>query len=584
MQKNVKFTVAILTDTHVRAPTADKSSPYAVNARANARARYAVEVIRANPRAFSIHLGDIVHPLPELPAYVPACKEARTIFEPLKAEIHYVPGNHDIGDKPGLASPAGPVTEENQQAYETEFGPSWTAIEHDGASFIIVNSSLFNTGGPAEERQKDWFENTLSKSMGKRIFLFSHYPLFINEPDEAEHYDNYAEPGRSWLLDLAAEHNVEAIFSGHVHQFFYNCYRGVKLYCLPPISFIRQDFAELYRGVPADEFGRDDDGKYGVTLLDIHEEGHKLRFAPTFGCELPADGPTPAIERILQPKSGLVPHMRHAWFEPTTLPYNGPMEEFGRKRARNDYPLLRLWQLGIETIRTPMQDLTDPASRRRVLDLAASGIKFVFFSLGYPDEKARAILSEHQHMLGGIEIVSSTRDLSDVTPGLEEFVMHWGVPITVSKSTTSADEPRQGSTFAHNVSTGFLIPEAPAAIAAASKLNLPDGKLGLSFQINLDDSPVEKIPELAVQLKELGMRLTAVIRFANRNPAVANFDDEKIQVQLADALGAASAFDNVEVQCDTFEDLDRGFSPRNGLLDRRSNLRPVANWILQQTK
>lgn len=576
MDEQLKFTVAILTDTHLRAPGGDQSSPYAVNDHANGRARYAVEVVRANTRALTIHLGDIVHPLPELPAFGPACEEAHRIFAPLKPEIHFVPGNHDIGDKPGLASPAGPVTEGNRTAYETTFGSSWSSVDHDGATFVIINSSLVNTGGAAEKEQQDWLEQTLKKATGRRVFLFSHYPPFINEPDEAEHYDNYAEPGRSWLLDLAAEHRVEAIFSGHVHQFFFNRYRGVKLYCLPPISFIRQDYAELYRGNPTAEFGRDDVGKYGVTLLDIFADGHRLRFAPTHGRELVEGGPAPEIQATRQPVTALVPHLRHAWFETTTLPYSGPMEEFSRKRARNDYPLLRMWQLGISNVRTPLQDLIDPVSRNRILDFAATGMTFTFFSLGLPTPAAVALLKEHRNLVGGLEVVSTNKALVDVGAGLEGLVKLLGVPVTVSKSTTSADEPRRGSAFAHNVSTGFLWQEKADAIAAASKLGLPDGSFGLSFQINLDEDPGERIPELAGELKRIGARLTAVIRLADRNPANANFDDDKILARLVAALAAADGLENVDLQCDTFEDIDRGFSPRHGLLDRQSNFRPVA--------
>ena len=80
---------------------------------------------------------------------------------------------------------------------------------------------------------------------GKRKFLFS-YPPFICQEFESEHYDNYAEPGRHWLLELAVFANVEAIISGHVHHFFLNEHK-VKLYCLPATSFTRQIFQQFSR-------------------------------------------------------------------------------------------------------------------------------------------------------------------------------------------------------------------------------------------------------------------------------------------------------------------------------------------------
>ena len=115
--------------------------------------------------------------------------------------------------------------------------------------------------------------------------MFSHYPPFICLEFESEHYDNYAEPGRHWLLELAVFANVEAIISGHVHHFFLNEHKGVKLYCLPATSFTRQDFSAIFRGLPSNEFGRDDTGKFGVTVFNIKEQGHEFTWIPTYGKE-----------------------------------------------------------------------------------------------------------------------------------------------------------------------------------------------------------------------------------------------------------------------------------------------------------
>jgi len=54
---------------HVRAPSGDLSSPYAVNDKANDRARYACCLLAAQKPDFTIHLGDMVHPLPGMSAY-----------------------------------------------------------------------------------------------------------------------------------------------------------------------------------------------------------------------------------------------------------------------------------------------------------------------------------------------------------------------------------------------------------------------------------------------------------------------------------------------------------------------------------
>ena len=149
-----------------------------------------------------------------------------------------------------------------------------------------MNSSLVNTGSEAEQAQRQWLETTLRAAKGEKIYLFSHYPPFICSADEEDHYDNYAEPGRSWLLELVAETGVEAVFSGHVHHFFANTHKGVTFYCYPATSFTRQDYAALFDGPVAPEFGRDDGGKFEVTMVDVTAEGHNFGFLPTFGRSL----------------------------------------------------------------------------------------------------------------------------------------------------------------------------------------------------------------------------------------------------------------------------------------------------------
>ena len=63
------FKFGIITDTHIRSPEGDQSSPYAVNEKANDRARYAVQLLADQNPDFVIHLGDMVHPLPHMAAY-----------------------------------------------------------------------------------------------------------------------------------------------------------------------------------------------------------------------------------------------------------------------------------------------------------------------------------------------------------------------------------------------------------------------------------------------------------------------------------------------------------------------------------
>jgi hypothetical protein len=240
---------------------------------------------------------------------------------------------------------------------------------------------------------------------------------------QPSHYDNIDEPGRGWLLELVKRYSIEAVFSGHVHHFFYNRHHASQLYVLPPTSFIRQDYSELFPIEPASEYGRDDVGKYGVTFVDVLEAGHTVRVVPTEGAELEesrlGDAPTPVPATLpTARRNRLVAHLRHAWATPIALPYNGPMEEFSRKRARNDALLMRLWQLGIRRLRTPLADLLDPEIRPRIHDFHAAGIRFTFFTLDVPDPKAIAALMDSHILTEALQIVTAKTNMSDITGGL----------------------------------------------------------------------------------------------------------------------------------------------------------------------
>ncbi len=86
----MNFRFGIITDTHIRPKKGDQSSPYKVNDFANKRAEYAVNLLSSFKQKFTIHLGDVVHPLPSLPTYSVACLEAKKILKPLLSKMYFV--------------------------------------------------------------------------------------------------------------------------------------------------------------------------------------------------------------------------------------------------------------------------------------------------------------------------------------------------------------------------------------------------------------------------------------------------------------------------------------------------------------
>jgi len=566
----MNFKFGIITDTHIRPKKGDHSSPYKVNDFANKRAEYAINLLSSFKQEFTMHLGDVVHPLPSLPTYKAACLEAKKILQPLLNKMHFVPGNHDIGDKLHDASPAGPLSNKTIGMYNENFGPSWHLFVFKQIVIISINSSLVNSGLVEEKIQKNWLEKQLSKYKSKRIFLFSHYPPFIDSPDEPENYDNYAKPGRKWLLNICDKANVEAIFSGHVHHFFYNRYKGIKMYVLPATSFVRQDYAEIFPIEPSLEFGRNDVEKFSVSLVEITKKNHRLIFLPTEG-KINKFKKNKNLPNLKINKCRLTPHMRHGWAGSIDLPYNGPMEEFSRKRARNDYPLMRLWQMGIQTVRTPISDLRDKNFLKRMYDWNAAGIKFSLFKQGALNNKDLFILSKNNSLISSFDIA-----LKNPEKFIDKFKLKFSFPVSIGKIVSSSSSNTSSSKFAHSVSYGFEFND----IGKVGHYWKNSSQLGYVFQAKNNDNLEIFFKKLSLLKKQTNRTITLIIRFAGQNPAVPSFDNQKIIKRLSKAIALQKKYPFIELQVDTFETIDRGYHPRSGLIDRLSNLTSIGKSLI----
>jgi len=571
------FSFGIITDTHIRAPSGDTSSPYAVNDLANDRARYAVALLKAQAPEFVVHLGDMVHPLPEMSVYESACTEAKDIFKSLGENLHYVPGNHDVGDKPVLSGPAAIVTKPGLQKYQAQFGPSWKYFNYKNCCFIIINSSLINATLDDAQHQREWLESTFSNNAGQRFIVFSHYPLFVHDPEESEHYDNIANPGRQHLLELFWKHKVEIVFSGHVHHFFYANENDCAFYVLPATSFTRQDYAELFGISPASEFGRDDVGKYSVALVHIADDGHELQLISTEGKTLDKSAAASGIaqqKQIKTKRNGLTVSLRHAWHESRYLPYNGPMEEFGRKLARNDYDLLRLLQMGIQDVRVPIQDLTSGDSRKRIQDYHALGIRFHFFCLAELWPSAIPAVEKWTELVASIEYVISGKP---ETWSIAQLNLPSVCPVSISYASSGAQQTDSNKPFAHSVSTGFLWSERSQVFTLLRALPATHTVDSILFQIPWEADLPAIIEEMSSEFSTLPWNCHIYLRLANSNPALANFDDKEITERMQAAIQLAAGDTKLHLFVDTFMDIDRGYSPRHGLIDRLNNLRSIGH-------
>ena len=575
------FTFAIIGDTHVKPETGDQSAPWKVNEKATRRARFVSrEIARYNPQ-FVIHLGDLVHPVPELPTFNDAVALTHEIFRPHHNRMHVLPGNHDIGDKPNPTMPAKGVRDSWIEIHERNFGPSWRSFDHDGVRFILLNNPVFNSGSPIETAQRQWLEKTLASAAGQRILVFMHYPLFLLNTSEPPTYDNIDEPVRSDILALLARYNVEAVFAGHVHNIFYHRIGGTEFYVMPATSFVRQDFSEMFRIEAVHENGRDDAEKLGFAIVDVYRDGHAVHYLRTYGAELDAGEQRSAVaprQTTLLPhpkKAGGAPigvFMRHPWAETVTLPHNGPMDEFARKKARNDYPIAALWRLGVRHLRVPLGDLLDAETRARMADMVAIGHRFTVMGFGVPAGDVADAIVEHRDLIDRYECVLPYDTILAQADALQHFRDRLERPLILARVATSADDVKVGSKIELFVSHGFR-PDQTAEIEAliAGGVNAADGfvvRAGLGTDL----------PKLAAELdawsRKTGRHVDLHLRVAANNPATNVTDDAAILAATAELFVCALAYPHLTMLVDPFMDIDRGYFVRHGLVDRRCNLRP----------
>ncbi len=577
------FSFGVITDTHLNQGEDDCNSPFEVNTLANRRMRHVVRDLNARDLAFVVNVGDLVHPVPAIPnLYAEAAARFHEQVVDLKHPLYLTPGNHDVGDKPNDWAPAACVHEDHLALWDHHFGAQYQSFDHDDCHFIIINAQIINSGFTAEAAQRDWLEKDLEANKGKRIFLHSHYPPYFSRPDEEENYDNIGEPGRTWMLKLLETYGVEALFSGHVHNFWYYRYASTDCYLLPSTAFVRHDYSEMYRVSPGlnAEFGRNDKPKLGYFIVHVHEGGHVCDIVRTYGAVIDAGSPGTLVPEHVAPvhprlnrRGNFGFDMRQNWMEIVEIPPTGGLDEFDRKEVRNDYPLMALWEMGIRKVRVPLRDLLVPGNRDRLRILKAHGHEFTLFSFGDPAAHHRDLILAHQDIFSAWEICMNWDVLERIVSGIGKIARRVDIPVYLSRLRSIDEQRTEAGKYYHAINQGFLPDDRDQMAGLLARPELSGAVSGFVFRLTMDKSPWATIAMVRATAAELGVAASVHLRMSGANPALETADDHLMVNRIAEAMAAACAFDNVTVYADTFADNDRGYFPRQGVLDRLWNPR-----------
>jgi 3',5'-cyclic AMP phosphodiesterase CpdA len=152
-------------------------------------------------------------------------------------DLHWVPGNHDV------ALDHNTPEQEYIDLYRKHFGPDYYAFSHHDVRFVVINSTVLTSPKTMAEEAAAQLAFVEAEAIiagqqnAGRIVLFSHHPLFVESATEADNPWSIKREYRLPLLEIAADHGIEANFAGHWHRNNYASENGIEVVASGPVGY-----------------------------------------------------------------------------------------------------------------------------------------------------------------------------------------------------------------------------------------------------------------------------------------------------------------------------------------------------------
>lgn len=543
--------LVVVSDAHFALASAPGGSEFASRSLQTPRLLAALDAAAALEAETCVHLGDLTQDPPESPLFAKARRAASEAFEVRGLAPVWVPGNHDVGDKPDPLMAARPVDLESIHSFESFHGPANRVFERGGVRWISLNSQILGTGWPEDRAQRLWLERELSENRGRRHALLLHLPLFLHDPGEPStgHYDNLPLEPRRWLLELCRAHGVEGVFSGHIHHRSIRRLESTTLSTCASPAFSRPGFGEVYAGEAPPERGRDDRPKLGIHLLRVRDQGIDNHFVRTGGAtasgELAPPGAVPLLtpfsRDLRDPRLGVT--VAHPLWSRGSIPWEWPYAI--PADCPNDYPLLLLKELAPAAARVPVAEWSAPCRRERLELLRESGTRIETVHLWSAETRERPCEGPDLIEVQIPGRIPASRDLMEIRRWAENS----GAPLRLSPVDPRHEVPGKQH---HRFRLAWLASEIPALEAAFRAAGWwPQSLLFLA-----DD--MEKVPV------DLPARPDFLHRLEPGGGIAAIRHLQTVQRRAGSLLHIGP-----------YRDLDRTMDRTEGLLDTCNNPRPV---------
>ena len=176
---------------------------------------------RAGPYDAIVHTGDLTL---DGMRYEDDFLYSREALATIGKPVLCVPGNHDVGNHPAIArnaaSEAGTAISAARLArYRACMGMDYWTHDLAGWRLIGLDSMLCGSGLAGERAQYAWLHEVLDTAGDRRLAVFIHQPVFIDDPAESALTYWCVDPAvRAWFQPLISHPNLRLIASGHLHM------------------------------------------------------------------------------------------------------------------------------------------------------------------------------------------------------------------------------------------------------------------------------------------------------------------------------------------------------------------------------
>ncbi len=569
------FEFVIISDSHYMLDSGGASLEFDNRRKQSARREVALRMAAALAPKFVVHNGDMVQEYPDnVEQFYKSMDESLEQMRACGIAPYYVAGNHDIGDKPDPTAPASHVSREVLDWYHRRFGKSWYSFDQGDCHFVVLNSQIMNSTLPDAAEQEVWVEKDLAEHAKKRLFVLLHMPPYLFDETEPSmgHYDNLANPARTWLLDLVRIYKVEQLFAGHVHFAFFDHLAETRYAVLASPVFTRPGFSCLFAGPPPPQRGRDDVPKFGFYLMRVRADKTDIHFIRTSGVEKLSPN---TEERLITRVSGTLPH------SPLGITLSQPLGTVAeiprawpaaiREKVRNDYPLLACMEMGVGYVRAPLTDFLDTFQRRRLEILRQEGVQLNAVVIFSEEFNILEAMSQVHPRIDGLEIqIAGTLYPSEKCIEVIEVIQK-RFDVSVTLSPIVCREATSGKQFPR-----FRLGCTPQEIPMINQYLAGKGVVidRVICKLNNDQPLCNQIQDIA------GIMPFSHISNIDFSLEFSATNDQTNANLAAEALFSMATMPGSRIYFEPFSDLDRTMDVTHGLLDTLCNPRS-ANCTLQ---